>query len=141
MTWRPDTQIKPIRNLGKIINVLKCVKCFLKNRKQRVFLNGQISSWTNALAGAPQGSFLGPLFFLIYINDLSDDLTSNPLFSVAQDKNTSAKELNNNLQEISNWAYQWKISFNPDPLKQRQEVIFSRKITKINHSTLILTTI
>ena len=82
---------------------------------------------------------------MIYINDLSDDLSSNPklfaddtsLFSVVHDKNTSANELNNDLRKISNWAYQWKMSFNPDPLKQTQEVYFSRKITKTNHPTLI----
>ena len=82
---------------------------------------------------------------MIYINDLSDDLSSNPklfaddtsLFSVVHDKNTSAKELNNDLRKISNWAYQWKMSFNPDPLKHTQEVYFSRKITKTNHPTLI----
>ena len=92
-----------------------------------------------------QESVLRPLFFLIYINDLSDYLSSNPklfaddtsLFSVVHDKNTSAKELNNNLQKISNWAYKWKINFNPDPFKQAQEVIFSRKITKTNQPTSI----
>ena len=95
-------------------NLLCLIKCFLKNRKQRVVLNGQTSSWTNVLAGVPQGSILGPLFFLIYINDLSDDLSSNPklfaddtsLFSVVHNKSMSAKELNNDLREISNWAYQ-----------------------------------
>ena len=60
----------------------------------------------------------------------------HPLFSVVHDKNISANELNNDLRKISNWAYQWKISFNPDPLKQAQEVIFSHKITKTNHPTL-----
>ena len=82
---------------------------------------------------------------MIYISDLSDDLSSNPklfaddtsLFSVVHDKNISANELNNDLRKISDWAYQWKMSFNPDPLKQTQEVIFSRKITKTNHPTLI----
>ena len=46
------------------------------------------------------------------------------LFSVVLHKNTSATELNNDLSKISNLAYQWKMSFNPDPLKQAQEVIF-----------------
>ena len=119
---------------------LYLIQCFLKNGKQRAALNGQTSSWTNVLAAVPQGSILGQLFFLIYNNDLSDDLSSNPklfaddafLFSVAHNKNTSAKELNNDLQKISNWSYQWKMSFNRDPLKLVQEVIFSRTWLKPN---------
>ena len=66
---------------------------------------------------------------------LSDDLMSNvklladdtSLFSVVHDVNTSSTDLNNDLRKISDWAIQWKMSFNPDPSKQAQEVIFSRK--------------
>ena len=101
---------------GTTENLLCLIKCFLKNRNQRVVLNGQTSSWTNVLAGVPQGSILGPLFFLIYINDLSDDLSSNPklfaddtsFFSVVNDKDPSAKELNNDLRKISNWPINGK---------------------------------
>ena len=56
---------------GKLLRVLSD---FLKDRKQRVILNGQFSSWTSVNAGVPQGSILGPLLFLIYINDLTDGL-------------------------------------------------------------------
>ena len=49
------------------------------------------------------------------------------LFSVVFDINASTSDLNNDLKQISNWAHQWKMSFNPDPTKQAQEVIFSRK--------------
>ena len=59
-----------------------------------------------------------------------------PLFFELYTK-ISANELNDDLQKISNWAYQWKMSFNPDPLLQAQVVIFSRKITKTNHPALI----
>ena len=125
-------------------NLLNVITDFLYQRKQRVVLNGQHSSWTNIEAGVPQGSILGPLFFLIYINDLSDGLTSNPklfaddtsLFSVIHNINSTANDLNSDLMKISNWAFQWKMRFNPDPNKQAQEVIFSRKINKIDHPPL-----
>ena len=58
-------------------NFLKFVESFLSNRYQRVVLNGQESSWADIKIGAPQGSMvLGPLFFLIYISDLSENLKS-----------------------------------------------------------------
>ena len=72
------------------------------------------------------------LFLLVFINDLFDNLISNPklfpddtsLFSVVQDITLSAKNLNDDLKKINKWAFQWKMSFNPDPNKQAQEVIF-----------------
>ena len=101
-------------------------------------------SWTNIEAEVPQGSILGPLFFQIYTNDLSDGLTSNPklfvddtsLFSVICNINSTANDLNSDLMTISNWGFQWKMRFNPDPNKQVQEVIFSRKINEIDHPPL-----
>ena len=53
-------------------------------------------------------------------------------FSVIHDSSTTRNELNDDLVKISNWAYQWKMSFNPDPNKQAQEVIFSIKTKKLN---------
>ena len=50
------------------------------------------------------------------------------LFSVAHDVNTFANDINKDLKPISDWAFQWKMSFNPDPSKQAQAIIFSRKI-------------
>ena len=104
-----------------------------------------LSTWVNVEAGVPQGSIFGPLLFFIYINDLSENLVSNlklsaddtSLFSVIFDKDLSAKNLNDDLNRINNWAFQWKMSFNTDPNKQAQEVIFSRKIQKSSQSSLI----
>ena len=109
---------------------------FLKNRRQRVVLNGQFSSWTKVNAGVSQGSILGPLLFLIYISDLPNGLQSNPklfandtsLFSSVQDITTSTVSLNNDLTKVSERVVQWKINFNPYPSKQTQELLFSRKI-------------
>ena len=78
---------------------------------------------------------MGPLLFLIYIIDLSNDIKSNcklfaddtSLFSVVHDIDASANDLNHELEKISEWAFQWKTKFNPDPAKQAQEIIFSRK--------------
>ena len=57
------------------------------------------------------------------------------LFSVVRNLNISANEINDNLNEA--WAHQWKMSFNTDPLKQEQEVIFSRKRNKPHHPDII----
>ena len=81
----------------------------------------------------------------IYIYDLSNNLVSNPKlfsdgispFSVVSDNDLSAKNLNGDLSKRNNWAFQWKVNFNPGSNKQAQEVIFSRGIQKFSHSPII----
>ena len=114
---------------GELYNILEN---YLLNRKQRVVLNGQSSLWMTIEAGVPQGSVLGPLLFLIYINDLPDNLVSiNKLFAddtsiflIVTDIKRSCDELNLDLSVIKDWAFQWRMQFNPDLNKQATEVIF-----------------
>ena len=114
-----------------------------------VIQNGQYSSWATMEAGVPLGSILGPLLLLIYMDNLSENLASNPtllnptlfaddtsFFSVSKNVDASNSDLNNNLKKIGEWAFQWKMNFNPDPTKQAQELIFSHKVQMINYLPL-----
>ena len=110
--WDKDLLFKLKQN-GISGNLLNVITDFLYQRNKRVVLNGQHSSWTYIETGVPEGSVLGPLYFLTYINDLSDGLTSNPklfvddisLFSVIHNINSTANNLNRDLMKISNWVF------------------------------------
>ena len=83
----------------------------------------------------PQGSVLGPLFFLAYINDLVENVNCDvkvfaddtSLFSVVEDERRSANELNADLDRVRLWAWQWKMQFN---VNKTEEVVFSCKKKK-----------
>ena len=146
--WHDDITFKLTQN-GISGNLLNLLHGFLNKRKQRIILNGQFSPWKNVSAAVPQGSILGPLLFFLYINDLTEGLSTNAklfaddtsLFSVIHDIQTFANNLNKGLERISNWATQWKMNFNPDTIKQAQEVISSRKLKKkfiLNYCLIML---
>ena len=75
---------------------------------------------------------MGPLFFLVYINDIVENLNCDvkifaddtSLFSVVKDENKTADEINSDLERVRLWAWQWKMKFNAD---KTEEVIFSSK--------------
>ena len=101
---------------------LGLIESFFSGRFQRVLLNGQTSKWSQIKAGVPQGSVLGPLLFLVYINNLPEGLTSNvklfaddtSIFSVVRDSSSLSLFRNEDLSKILQWWYKWKMLFNPD---------------------------
>ena len=112
--WHEGLLFK-LERIGISGNLLSLLKSFLSNRFQQVVLNGQCSSWSSVLAGVLQVSILGPLIFLIYINDLSGNLQStvklfadDTLFSTMYEPNISASQRESDL----------KMNFNPDLSKQ-----------------------
>ena len=107
---------------------LKLMQSLLKNRLQRVVLNGQTSAWTPVLTGVLPGSISGPLFFSKYINDFAKDMsTAVQLFadviSIFSAVNDTADQMNKDLEKTSIWAYHWKMPFKPFISKQVQEII------------------
>ena len=124
---------------------LSLVQSFLKDRKQRTFLNGQCSNWRDVLAGVSRGSILKPLFFLVYIGDLTADLKCHvklftddkALFTVIQEPNAAAENINHDLELISIWANDRRMSFNADPKKQAFEPLFSKTRHEIDHPVIL----
>ena len=142
-------RIYKMKCIGIIGMPLKLMQNFLQNRYQWVLLNSQCSSWASVFAVVPQVSVLGPLFFLIYINDLTKDISSTnklfaddtSIFSFVNDIDVSEHELSSDLRKIYMWAYHWKMSFNLDVSKQAQEMIFSERTQKLFHPTVLFNNI
>ena len=138
-----DLLVFKLKTYGVTGSLLVFIVSYLSSRQQHVILNGKSSDWSFITAGVPQGSLLGPLFFLICINDLVDDLGSDVklfaddtyLFTVVYDETVAADQLNRDLKAVTNWAYQWKMQFNPDINKQAVQVL--SKENKTNSPTLI----
>jgi hypothetical protein len=95
------------------------ITSFLKSRKQRVVVGGEHSSWTEVVSGVPQGTVLGPLLFLAYINDLPQNITSQVrLFAddcviYRQIKNDhDHNQLQDDLHTLERWEEDWQMRFN-----------------------------
>ena len=113
--------IAKLSQIGIDGSFLDFFKSYLRNRKQCVIIDGVKSNFLDVTAGVPQGSRLGPLLFIIYINDIINDIQSDimifaddtTLLASGDDPTITASQLNNDLLKISNWAQKWKVTFNP----------------------------
>ena len=108
---------------------------FLKYRKQRVVIGGEHSTWTQVMSGVPQGTVLGPLLFLTYINDLPNNIHSSiRLFAddcvlYREIKNEiDSQELQKDLNSLMKWEYDWQMNCNP-------KKCFVMRLTHARHMT------
>ena len=123
-------------------NTLNWIGTFLSQRQQRVIINGETSKWHPVISGVPQGTVLGPLLFLIYINDIVEGLQCNiRLFAddailyttVANDQDST--KLQQDLNHVCQWASKWQMTFNP---KKCNTMSVGLKRTKSHHEYTML---
>ena len=122
-----------LKQLGISGTLLKWLESYLTLRKQRVILDGCRSDVSYVEAGVPQGSILGPLLFLVYVNDLVTDLECDPhlfaddtsLLDIFTNPLTSSLKINRDLERIYKWGRLWRVKFNP--IKTIFQIISNRK--------------
>ncbi len=125
-------------------DLLAFLSNYLTNRKQKVILPGAESTPAEIIAGVPQGSLLallGPLLFLVYINDIVADIQAQinlfaddtSLFMIVNSPDRTAAVLQSDIDTISRWADQWLVHFNPS---KSDSMLISRKINKPHHPPL-----
>ena len=110
-----------MESLGIRRNLLRWTESWLKDRKQRTVLNGTCSNWSKVISGVPQGSVLGPLLFVIFINDI-DNFTRNIsiMLKFADDTKLGnvasgvgdCENLQQTINELLVWAETWCMKFN-----------------------------
>ena len=124
LVWHPALLTK-LSSYGIQGHLHSWLADFLSRHSERVALNGVLSSPLPVQAGVPQGSVLGPVLFMVFINDLSDSL-ENPLYLFADDstlcctichpsdQQAAASSLSADVDKITNRSNTWIMSFNPD---------------------------
>ncbi len=111
--------LRKIEGYGINGTIADWIRSFLSDRKQRVLVNGCASGWAPVTSGIPQGSVLGPLLFLIFINDMPDAVHST-LLMFADDAKVfrqvndleDRQILQQDLDELTQWATKWQMKFN-----------------------------
>ena len=125
-----------LRQNGINGTLLHWLDSYLSNRNQTVLIGNSISLVKKTNAGVPQGSVLGPLLFLIYVNDIADNLVSvarlyaddSSLAASTNDIDEMEILLNTDMNTISEWAKQWLVTFNPN---KTEAIIFSNRFSRL----------
>ena len=114
-----QTLILKLKALGIGKDAIKLIEKWLPHRRQRVIVDGEISNWISVLSGVPQGSVLGPILFLVYINDLEDDISSKVLTFADYTKvfrnvinDTDKQSLQDDLDKLVKWSEKRQTLFN-----------------------------
>jgi hypothetical protein len=109
--------IYKLAGLGVNLQIIDWIKAFLTERKQLVIVDGCQSETCDVLSGVPQGSVLGPLLFLLYVNDLPAQIVSNcSLFAddaLLYNTRDNCRILQEDLCKLESWSHNWQLSFNP----------------------------
>ena len=129
--WHKGLLLK-LNQIGIDGMLLSLFRNYLTNRQQRVTIKGESSNWGTIKAGVPQGSILGPLLFLIFINDITEGISSNirlfaddtTLFVTVDDHEQASATLNCDLELLNAWAERWLVKFNA---KKTKSMLFSNK--------------
>ncbi len=116
--------VRKLKGLGITGSILKWIQSFLSGRRQKVVVNGEESSWSDVLSGVPQGSVLGPLLFVCYINDLPGVIHTNVKIFADDTKlfadvsiEGNIKDVQEDIQRLDVWAKKWQLSYNIDKCK------------------------
>jgi len=111
--------VEKLKAYGIQGDINRWIENWLKERKQRVVVNGVCSKWADVCSGVPQGSVLGPLLFTIFIDDIDEDLKSK-IAKFADDTNIGkavkavrdSEELQEDLDKLYIWSQTWLMEFN-----------------------------
>ena len=128
-------------------SVVNWVRDWLSGRKQRVVVEGEESSWRPVISGVPQRSVLGPILFLIYINDLENEIWSN-ILKFADDTKMFRRvesqedrhQLQSDLNKLVKWAEKWQMLFNKDKCKCLHIGQANAKKNYLMNKTVLLST-
>jgi hypothetical protein len=142
-----DLLLLKLNSFGINGKLLSWISNYLSRRKQKVVIEGKSSTFKNVISGVPQGSILGPLFFLYYINDMCKSISDpdTSLFLYADDSKLSKRivtphdcdTLQQSINELSSWATTWGMAFNATKCcimsftKSHNKVLYQYKMNNV----------